>query len=69
MAIDIGLIGYNTYYAALGGVDPSDGRGLLKWNELDKTAADAWRAAAVAILQYIDTERARLEDPDYDAEG
>jgi hypothetical protein len=66
MAIDIGLIGYNTYTTEMNGVGV-DGIPLPQWSELGKQGQDAWRAAAVAVLRYIDGERARIsEDPNDD---
>jgi hypothetical protein len=66
MAIDIGRIAYqayceNIYDGTCCDVMPLD------WKDLGKRGQDAWRHAAVAVLQYIDKERRQLEiDKDED---
>ncbi len=64
MAIDIGLIAFQAYSKQVGG-KTFDGKDIPRWGEVGKTVQDGWRAAAVAVLQYIDQERERMskEDP------
>lgn len=59
MAIDIGLIGYNTYAKELNR-EVSKDQELPQWSELGKPMQDAWRSAAIAILQYIDVGLKRM---------
>lgn len=58
MAIDIGLIAYNEYIKKLGATH------LNPWNKLGKVQQDAWRHAAVAVAQYLDGERGRMDKED-----
>lgn len=64
MAIDIGLIAFQAYNDQVGG-KTFDGKDIPKWEEVGKKVQDGWRAAAVAVLQYIGQERERVlnEDP------
>jgi hypothetical protein len=60
MAVDIGRVAYQAFYKKLYPNDapnhPSDNWGsLMQWEQ------DAWRHAAVAVLQQIDKEREDLE--------
>ncbi len=67
MAIDIGRIAYQTFHKKLYPNDishPNHPSNL--WENLGKWEQDAWRSAAVAVLQYIDEEKERCEkDPEY----
>lgn len=58
MALDIGQVAYQAY------VDSWDGKDNFpfpKWEELEKDECDAWRHAAVAVLQEINRPRAEGE--------
>ena len=59
MAIDIGLIAFNKFYDVL---TDNDKDHLPKWKELGKVQQDAWRAAAVAVLQHIDEAKKQMEE-------
>ena len=62
MAIDIGLIAHNAYLNGSGSKCICFDR---DWADLPKTEQDAWRAAAVAVLQYIDKSRKQMvENPE-----
>jgi hypothetical protein len=68
MAIDIGRVAYTNYADYM--------RAQLKencfprWEELSKPECDAWRHAAVEVLQHIEKERKQLElDKLEDADG
>lgn len=54
MGIDIGLIAYQAYRNNRSDITLPD------WNQLGKLEQDAWRAAAIAVLQYIDHERGEI---------
>lgn len=54
MAIDIGRIAYQKYSDEVN-------EDLPKWETIGKVKQDGWRAAAVAVLQYIDKERESLD--------
>jgi hypothetical protein len=59
MAIDIGLIAYNTYSKVL----CSDGEcNCEAWGSLGKRKQDAWRHAAVAVSQYLDQCKREMEE-------
>lgn len=59
MAIDIGLIAYNKYVEQI--MRQLKDCDFPLWQELGKVEQDAWRAAAVSVLKYIDTERDKLK--------
>jgi hypothetical protein len=67
MAIDIGRIGFEAYAKQVGG-KTYDGKDIPKWEDVGKVVQDGWRAAGVAVLQYIDKERERMANGD-DSEG
>ena len=54
MAIDIGRIAYSKYRAEINGTH------LNEWENLGKVQQDAWRAAAVAVSQYLHQEQERM---------
>ena len=56
MAIDIGRIAYEKWQSCLPKDYPTSA-----WEMVGKVQQDAWRAAAVAVLQYIDKERESLD--------
>ena len=58
MAVDIGRINYQKFYDIL---TDGDFDHLPKWEDLGKIQQDAWRAAAIAVLQQIDKEREQSE--------
>lgn len=60
MAIDIGRIAYQAYSDGVSGI-AYDGSDLPKWEKLGKISQDAWRHAAVAVLEYIHEERKDLD--------
>lgn len=63
MAIDIGRIAFQSFYESLYPRQTRDGL-MTKWEDIGKKEQDAWRHAAVSVLQHIDKERERLEkDP------
>lgn len=70
MAIDIGRIAFQAYRDQVGCIT-YDGKVIPPWEEVGKKVQDGWRAAAVAVLQYIDQERERMatEDPNDPIEG
>lgn len=55
MAIDIGLIAYNKYCEQTNREHPP-------WNTIGKIEQDAWRHAAVAVSQYLEECRIRMEE-------
>ena len=57
MAIDIARIAYQKHFDMMHGMNKENNRGLSTWEQLDKDECDAWRAAAVAVIQYIDKQR------------
>ena len=59
MAIDIGRIAYQTYSSKL---NEDNFHEPALWEELGKEEQDAWRAAAVAVLKYIDESRKQMEE-------
>ena len=56
MALDIGRIGFEAYSVSVGG-KTYDGKDIPKWEDVGQRVQDAWRAAGIAILQYIDREQ------------
>jgi hypothetical protein len=60
MAIDIGRVAYTAFCMTFWKV-PFRGHELPAWEKLDQVSQDAWRHAACAVLQYIDTERENLD--------
>jgi len=56
MAIDIGRIAFEAYGVSVGG-KTYNGKDIPKWEDVGKKVQDAWRAAAVAVLQYVESER------------
>lgn len=60
MAIDIGRIAYTEY------VKQVNGTHLNPWEKIGKIQQDAWRHAAVAVSQYLNTERELMESLDSD---
>lgn len=68
MAIDIGRIAYQAYTESM--LNQMPRICTLKWEDIGKIEQDAWRHAAVAVLQYIDKERKQLElDKEEDEAG
>lgn len=61
MAIDIGRIAFEKFYTELYPRPVAEGK-FTKWENIGKREQDAWRSAAVAVLQYIDKERKDLEE-------
>jgi hypothetical protein len=67
MAIDIGRIAYQNYIEH---INSDNFREERLWEELTKIECDAWRHAAVAVLQHIEQERKQYEvDKLEDADG
>jgi hypothetical protein len=66
MAIDIGRIAYQAYVDQL--VEHDVSAAPDKWEDVGKFRQDAWRHAAVAVLQYIRKEQ-ELLDSGSDLEG
>lgn len=60
MAIDIGRIAFQAYSDEMGG-KTYDGKDIPKWENVGQKVQDAWRAAGVAVLRYIDDERKQLK--------
>lgn len=54
MAIDIGRIAFQAYKDEANTVTSN-------WEDLDKRHQDAWRKAAIAVLQYIDSQKSEPE--------
>ena len=54
MAVDIGRIAFETFYAQL---YPTSAGTLITWENVGQKEQDAWRHAAVAVLQQIDREK------------
>lgn len=61
MAIDIGLIAFQAYNDQVGG-KTFDGKDIPKWGDVGKKVQDGWRAAAVAVLQYLDQCKEDMEN-------
>lgn len=55
MALDIGRVAYQAY------IDELNGWALAEWEKLSKVQQDAWRAAAVAVSQYLNEQRELME--------
>ena len=60
MAIDIGRIAYEKYCASL--LEQECDCDLEKWEKIGQTEQNAWRQAAVAVLQYIDESRKQMKE-------
>jgi hypothetical protein len=60
MAIDIERIAFEAYGVSVGG-KTYDGKDIPKWENVGKKVQDAWRAAAVAVANYLESERQFLE--------
>ena len=58
MALDIGRVAYMAYKAEM---DRDSYREAVLWEKLDKEVQDAWRKAGVAVMEYLDEERERIE--------
>jgi hypothetical protein len=61
MAIDIGLIAFNAYRDGMNYISFS-GDYIPEWKDVGQTEQNAWRVAAVAVLDYIDKEREDFEN-------
>lgn len=48
--IDIGRIAYSKYIESINGIN------LSPWEKIGKIQQDAWRAAAVAVCQYLNEQ-------------
>jgi hypothetical protein len=59
MAIDIGRIAYEKYSRALCVLLQKCN--CKPWEDLRKNHQDAWRSAAVAVLQYIDSDKENID--------
>lgn len=60
MAIDIGRIAYQAYVEKMMRTHSLDY--FCRWEGLMQREKDAWRHAAVAVLQYIDQAKQDIED-------
>lgn len=56
MTIDIGRIAYQAYVDDLGATH------LNRWEDLGQVQQNAWRNAAVEVIQYIEKEKLSLGD-------